>query len=803
MLPGPPHPDATLNRVVVRAARGLHAPRSVIVAGLLLLAAAVRLAVARYHDLAGDDAMVALMARHILGGAFPTFFYGEAYHGSLTAALFVPSFYLFGSSVLVLRVTAVLYSLLFPLGLYLLGRRVFDEATGRVVLLLAAVPPFLVTLWSALVTPHLMASMLGVVLLLLALTASEASGPRYVRLLVCLGVGAGLAWWTFFGVLEVLVPALVMLWVRDLRLPLRRAGACLLGGFILGSLPAWLSYVAYGDPTGNVRRLFEFELAPSVDRLGAVLHSLRTVLLGWHFWPPDTVIRGVTGLVTVGVYVAACGAVLAEQLRRHGKGTQQRRARGVWLLLAILLTTFAALYAARWADFRRDTTRYVLPAYISLLPLAAAFVVRVGRRSRPLGALLLAFLLAYNVWTNWPALWPFLASERAWRAAHVASREALRSHLKEHGVEALYVETPWSSLRWAFLLPRIHASDLSGELYLPNAGAADAAERVAILLERRGDAVIRALDTVGATYRTTDFGDTRLLDEIRIPFREYRFAPRASWRVRDEGVTPSVVADGDLGTAWPAGAAGADEVVVDLGRLHAVGRVVWWPSPEPPRGPPLALSVSEDGTTWNRVGVQPSPEAERRPAFVVGGRPVFRLGNSWLEARFAPRRVRFIRFAPAEPLTAGRWGVAELYVYEDVGPGREDDPGTDALVALLRSRGVGRLLADPVTSARVAQATGGTLRTLPVQFVADSLGRPTPAARLTRPVALRATDGLLVPVEDAEDLRTRLSQRGVEFREVAAGDYVLFHGLSPVTRTPHSGWAWAGRTLFLDSGPAQ
>jgi hypothetical protein len=47
-----------------------------------------------------DEAVVALMARHIMSGARPVFFYGQAYMGSLDAYLVSFGFAIFGQKVL-------------------------------------------------------------------------------------------------------------------------------------------------------------------------------------------------------------------------------------------------------------------------------------------------------------------------------------------------------------------------------------------------------------------------------------------------------------------------------------------------------------------------------------------------------------------------------------------------------------------------------------------------------------------------------------------------------------------------------
>ena len=57
-----------------------------------------------------DEAVVALMARHILQGERPIFFYGQAYMGSLDAFLVAGGFLLLGQQVWVIRlVQALLY----------------------------------------------------------------------------------------------------------------------------------------------------------------------------------------------------------------------------------------------------------------------------------------------------------------------------------------------------------------------------------------------------------------------------------------------------------------------------------------------------------------------------------------------------------------------------------------------------------------------------------------------------------------------------------------------------------------------
>src|SRR3972149_2161122 len=89
-----------------------------------------------------DEAVVALMARHILQGERPVFFYGQAYMGSLDAYLVAGGFWLFGEKVWVLRgVQGALY-LATLLSTAWLGKAAFRSWKGGVVAAwLLAVPP--------------------------------------------------------------------------------------------------------------------------------------------------------------------------------------------------------------------------------------------------------------------------------------------------------------------------------------------------------------------------------------------------------------------------------------------------------------------------------------------------------------------------------------------------------------------------------------------------------------------------------------------------------------------------------------
>ena len=99
---------------------------------LLALAGIYRLALlARgWPALDSDEAVIGLMARHILHGERPTFFWGQNYMGPFEAYFAALLFALFGSSSFVLGLSALLLTLGFLATVYWLGRAAYGPTVG-------------------------------------------------------------------------------------------------------------------------------------------------------------------------------------------------------------------------------------------------------------------------------------------------------------------------------------------------------------------------------------------------------------------------------------------------------------------------------------------------------------------------------------------------------------------------------------------------------------------------------------------------------------------------------------------------
>ncbi|MCB0311244.1 MAG: hypothetical protein KDD42_08410, partial [Bdellovibrionales bacterium] len=96
-----------------------------------------------------DEAIVGLMAKHILEGQqIPVFYYGQHYMGSFESLLVAALFSLFGVSSVVLKCVPFLFSLLLIVLVYQLALRLGDITAARFAAVLCACPPAALVGWS-------------------------------------------------------------------------------------------------------------------------------------------------------------------------------------------------------------------------------------------------------------------------------------------------------------------------------------------------------------------------------------------------------------------------------------------------------------------------------------------------------------------------------------------------------------------------------------------------------------------------------------------------------------------------------
>jgi len=365
-----------------------------------------------------DEAVVALMARHIVQGERPWFFYGQAYMGSLDAYLIAGAFRILGERVLTVRlVQMALFAAVLVTGYGAALRVTGDRSTALVVVLLLAFPPVLLTLYTTVTLGGYGEALLAGNLLIwwgyrlgrpeTGLGAAAGWGHRLgmedVRRWgwwLAWGLVAGLGFWAFGLVLVYLVP--VALWlVGRLRARAWRGYLLAAAGFVVGSLPWWV---------GNLGRL-----GVGVAELAGV--AVRSTATAGSFWSNvgarvfNFVVLGLPALfglrfpwsvqgpplwLAVPALALYLGALLYS-LRRPSpppssflSSTSARLLLwGVWgtLFLGFVLTPFGG----------DPSGRYFLPLYLPLFVFTAGALVALRERIGRWAWVLLGLVLAFNL----------------------------------------------------------------------------------------------------------------------------------------------------------------------------------------------------------------------------------------------------------------------------------------------------------------------------------------------------------------------------------------------------------------------
>lgn len=184
-----------------------------------------------------DEAIGGLMARHVLEGEFPTFYWGQPYGGSQEAFVTAGLFAVAGSSVVTLKLVPILFAAVTAWVTWRVGLRTVGEPAARLAAALFWMWPafgvFRSTKNYSFYSFGLLACVLTVLLVL-----RIHDRPRRDDLF-WLGLVAGSGWWATAQVVFVIGPVVAWLFVRNRTLlrsiPLVAAGA------LLGAGP-WIVY---------------------------------------------------------------------------------------------------------------------------------------------------------------------------------------------------------------------------------------------------------------------------------------------------------------------------------------------------------------------------------------------------------------------------------------------------------------------------------------------------------------------------------------------------------------------------------
>jgi len=340
-----------------------------------------------------DEAIVGLMARHILNGQWPAFFYGQAYMGSLDASLAAFGFAILGEAVWVIRLLQALLYVATIITTAALGWSIYRSAwVAWVAAALLAIPTVNVMLYTTVsLGGYGEALLIGNLLMLLALRVW-----RQEKGFALWGFLAGLGFWAFGLTLVFTVPTgfLVFrrLWHTKSKLVI------VIGAFLVGALPWILEAVSQGFEPFLIELLGGAISGASSGGLSSILqHFINLILFGptvvFGLRPPWSAELIAVPLIPVALIfwltVLAYGASRLKERDEARTGRWLLFGVMAMLLLGFLLTPFGA----------DPSGRYFLPLAVPLALMAgemftALLIPRIGRWAYAV----LGFVLLFNLW---------------------------------------------------------------------------------------------------------------------------------------------------------------------------------------------------------------------------------------------------------------------------------------------------------------------------------------------------------------------------------------------------------------------
>ncbi len=487
-----------------------------------------------------DEAIVGLMARHILDGEWPAFFYGQAYMGSLDASLVALVYWLSGSaSVLGIRLMQMALFAATVASAMLLAESIHGDRWIAIFSgLLLAIPTVNLTLYTTVsLGGYGEALLIGNLLLLIALAYQR--NPARSWLPLAWGALAGLGLWAFGITLVFSLPSGVLVARTLIRSPggsrrLTIAGL-MLAAAALGAAP-WIWSAAQKGPQEFIAELLGSAIAgasPSGFIAAAGNHLLGLALFG------PTVIAGVRppwGTTLLALPLAPIAAafwlvVAYRGLRALRKADRARSGR--WMLAGVSGATLLGLVVT---PFGGDPSgRYFLPLAVPLAIAGGELLAWLPTRRLAWGALLA--VLGFNLWGtlqsalhNPPGINTQFAPDAQLNAPavpHLADR--LHSLGVRHGYTTYWIAYPlaFRSDEQQIFVPRLpyHRDFRYTERdnrYAPYNGMVESSDQLAYITFRHSelDQRLRAgMERAGVTWKESELDGFRIFYALSEPVR--------------------------------------------------------------------------------------------------------------------------------------------------------------------------------------------------------------------------------------------------------------------------------------------
>lgn len=761
----------------------------VLVLGLLV---GLQLPQVLHRQVNPDEATYGLMGRHILaGGHLPVFYNGYGYMGAQKAYLAALMWIFLPPTHFNLMMLGVFISALFVAATFYLARLAYGRPVAMLASLLAAVPAAHLAHWyHRLVGGYVELPLLGCLIFICYFAISRGS-PRPTAWLLALGFLLGFGWWDNPQIVYAGLAVGLFLLLYHRPLLFSRRLAALAAGALIGAAPAIVWNIFH--------RFITFRMAKSSHSLSGFLGALgkfyaRSLPInlglalpeGWLNQPLPPYLRLAIWAVVL-CLALGLGLWLLERLVN-----KERPDRPTAFFLSFILISSLVYANSIYSGWRIDA-RYSLGLWAAAPVLLAFLIWQLRKLARWLPYLAAALVLALNLGLTYL----LVKDNYQIQKKDIADEAEILDFLGSRGISDVYTHTFIFSKYTFTSREKIVFCQMNNELSPAYAPATDARPAPAFLLDHpifigQTEAVFRALDL---TWQRRDFRQNlyqrRLLYDVGYEPRRLREITPELWQVSqpDQDGPAAALFGRRYRQGWEFAAQQRPGrfLTLDLGRPCRIGQVELVPLEFDSRPRSLALEVSADGRRWDRVVA--IPRCDVQPAFISGPHPFLKEINTYHQLRFRPRPVRYLRFyllaEDKHPLA-----FDEVFVYEDLGPGRTDWDAVLAPARELAGRlGPSRILAPAYLSAQLHQVLRGRPEARLFYETSDWFNDLVPKKRTDfNIVDLQDQPLLFLPPENIPALEQMLKRHGIGWQRRDLPGYAAYHDFLVPAGAPRFYW---------------
>ena len=755
----------------------------------LLLGTAIRVVHYKWDMYDSDEAIVGLMAMHILSGEnFPVFNYGYPKLGSLEAYVTAVMFKLFGVSILSHRLAILIFAVIYSLAMYFLSVRLFkSKKIGLLTLCFTLVCPSFLCFWNfAARAVYIESLCLGTLIFILVHQIIWGNEKRPVFFLM-LGLLGGLSWWTGGLVLYYILTAAIFFFMKDKLILFRRRFWILVCGFFVGSSPFWIHQLRTG---------FESMLFYSPEQSKFSIHVLTGfVKYGLPFVlsiGPCTIPEGFLCKLSFAMEAVFFAALLGlAWAYRSGLFSMMKFSisgtKGPELIFCFVIVVTLIFSFSRYAG---GNYRVLLPLYTAIPMLFAFLIISLEKRTKFAAYLAAGIVVFFSLYST------LCYSVEAFRQGESRrDRQGLPpvgefvQYLMDIEVKRCYADGNLALKMAIASKGEIVCAGPHNWRYLPYEEIVNAEPKPIYIIRQRGANRFTKILMSLCSFDTEQWGEFAIFRNFERPRENLVELSPEKWKATASRNVSSAgfACDRNIFTKWDPGRSqrAGEYFELDLGEICKLRKLIiiidsfgkrnHLEKIEFPLG--FDLELSQDGKTWKKVFHLPEYGAVGS-LFWSDCRPFWKAFDGRMEL-FLPEVIetRYIKLILTNDHHVHKWTIDEIFVYSAGENEGDRKDSHEAVLDFLMKQEIEKVYADYWLSSWIHFASKEKIEYIPpyspsrypVWYEADRL------------VDFAQDTAFIVEGENAPALEEILNLSGIIYSRKEIGKYLICYDLMPET----------------------